>query len=110
MSTLTVRTGNAPGACLRIKHDGRELLDHEGGHVWAGTIEDWTTAAVCTSTGPSARFWRLVPAGDDAPELEIALSGLVVRGRFTIAEKINNAKRASESFALFQKRLDVLND
>ena len=102
MSTLTVRTGNAPGACLRIKHDGRELLDHEGGHVWAGTIEDWTSAAVCTSAGVRARFWRIVPSAD-APEAEIAFAGFFVRGRFTVKDKINHSHKAADAFVSFGK-------
>jgi len=104
MSTLTVRTGNKPGACLRIKHDGAELLDSDGGNTYTGTISGWDSAVVCTSAGESARFWRLSPAGPDVTENEIAFSGFFVRGRFTVTEKINHARRASEAFRSFLKK------
>lgn len=100
---LDVRIGNQPGACMRVKHTGAELLDREAGQIWTGTISHWSRVAICASSGVRARYWLLEPAEEGAPVDEIAFSGFYVRGRFRRVEVINNARRASETFSAFAR-------
>jgi len=100
---LEVRVGLLAGASLRLCGVDTSALERDSldTKAWAGQLREWESIGVLWSHGDKARFFRLVPGGEPA---EIANQGLFVRGRFTIAETDNNARRARARFAEHVKK------
>lgn len=105
-SDLEVRVGNKPGWSFRLKTLPTSAhLDHEAGHVWSGTVTDWTRVAVCVSHEGQVATWILEPATDERAAVEkIEWGGFYVRGRFRQVEFVNGQKRAALAFKAFEPR------
>ncbi len=101
---LEVRIGNAPGWSFRLKRPTGALLDHEAGHVWSGTITDWTSMAVCVSHEGQVATWSIEPAKAGNPLEEIAFGGFYVRGAFRKAMLAHGQKRSALAFKAFVPR------
>lgn len=94
---LHVVCGAAEGVGLKFWHDGEaERVDRDG-TVIEETVTGWSRAGVFTYVKgrASARFFELAPADD---EEVVQLGPLEVRGRFRIAQRVNNARKASAAF------------
>ena len=101
---LEVRMGSAAGESLRVKFAGAlEDQAHPLANTTTGVLTHWKRVAVMTTATrggeKSARLFVLEPGG---PESEVALGCFHVRGRFTIAEKINNPQKAAEAWRAFE--------
>jgi excisionase family DNA binding protein len=104
---LEIRMGSAPGESFRVKHPTHGNVFKEiaapAANVRAGELTNWKRVAVMTTATrgdtKSARLFVLEPGG---PENEVALGAFHVRGRFTVAEKINNPERAAAAWKAFE--------
>jgi excisionase family DNA binding protein len=99
---LRVVAGHVKGYSLKIKAPG-ELADVErvAEHTIAGTVARWARVAVFTGEHDKARLFILEPA-PDGEEQEFVHNAFSVRGRFRIADKINNARKAAEAWKAFE--------
>ena len=102
---LRLRMGSKPGASLRVKALGLEVVRKEGGIIDA-VVPSFREVAVATSGKAGSMMGKktnrcvvLVPADEDA---SIEWHEFFVRGRFSIADKVWNSRLASEFFRGFQ--------
>lgn len=105
---LVVRVGSASGVTMHVKHPSAELGPAPASLPPApakaktadGTISPWRRVAVYSAVNDKpGRLMVLEPAED---ENELALGPLFVRGKFAIAEKVNNARQAREVWEAFK--------
>ena len=102
---LRIRMGSKPGASLRVKALGLEVVRKEAGIIDA-VVPSFREVAVATSglSSPTApkktnRCVILVPSEEEA---RIEWNGLFVEGRFSIREKEWDSRFAREMFREFQ--------
>ncbi len=76
--------------------EGKTKID---ANTVGGRVPEWRRIAVLSGGKEKYRLFILEP-GDE--ENEIVFGEFSVRGRFKIAEKINNAREASEMFKAFR--------
>lgn len=97
---LDIRVGNAPGTSFRVKFpEARFELDSSDHHARTGVVENWKQVGVISGGAGRYRFFVLEPSDE---ENAIEFGEFYVRGRFTIAEKVNNARKAREGWDAFQ--------
>jgi excisionase family DNA binding protein len=97
---LEVVVGNDEGGSFRLRVIGGEVEETgRKGHRVSGIVRSFARAAVISGGKGAYRFFELEPA--DAEE-ELAVGAFSVRGRFTIARKENNARRANEEWKAFR--------
>lgn len=98
---LVICTGRDGEHTLRVKAPGDVLDASSDGELQSGRVAPWRRVLVrVTNKAAELRVFVLEPGPDEA---EIVRGQLHVRGRFRIAEKINNAQRAEAVW----KRADV---
>lgn len=89
---LRIFVGYLPDASLLIRHTGGQLPDGGSpGTTMETTLPKWRRVAVLTAGHNRLRMWVLEPG---PVEDEVEFHGLFVRGRFRVAEKINDSKAA----------------
>lgn len=96
---LKVRIGNHEGLSFRLKAPGglsRE--ERPEPHIVEAELLRWQRIAVIAGGEGKHRFFVLEPADE---ENELAVGTFYVRGKFSIAEKINNPRKAREAWDEF---------
>ncbi|MFN3200026.1 MAG: helix-turn-helix domain-containing protein [Bradymonadia bacterium] len=99
---LQVRLGNVKGLSFFVKNAAPDLANKraDGRHVHCGEIpEGWQRIAVKRAEGKKSTMFVLEPGPEEA---EIEWKGFYVRGRFTITQKINNAREISAAWKAFE--------
>lgn len=100
---LRVRMGNRPGASFRVKAPGLEVVSttklEGGGKVIEATVPRFARAAIAFSGKEMNRAFFLVPADE---ENSFTFDAFEIRGRYRVAEKINDAVKASKAFKAFE--------
>lgn len=96
--TIEAKVGSAPGLSLRIMSDP-PFVPEEQGECWIkgsaikGTLRNFVKAFAIMGRKQQYRFFVLEPSDE---ENELALGPLYIRGQFSIVEKINNSRKATE--------------
>lgn len=101
---LRIRMGNRPGQSFRVKAPGLHVTERrkEGdARIVDAEVPSFESAAIGFSGRELNRCFILAPA---ARIFRYELGPFYVEGRFKIAEKVNDAKRASERFKAFEPR------
>lgn len=97
---LLVRIGNKPGGSFRLK--APELVKtSQRGNVIDGFVPMFRRAAICFSGKQSNRMFVLEPDDEVDEPREFEIGGFFVHGRFRIARKVNDPRRAAEDFRAF---------
>lgn len=99
---LEVKLGNSAGMSFRVRYPASlGDLKRVDGNIHEGIIRDgWKRIAVIAhSDRLGTRFWALEAKG--VAQHELALGPFFIRGNFTEAPPINNAKRAEEAWEAF---------
>ena len=95
-----MRFGNKPGGSFRIK--APELIrTGQTGNVIDAVVPRFARVAVAFSGKQQNRLFVIEPDAPDAEPSEFEIGGFFIRGRFRIARKVNNPRRASEEFRAF---------
>ena len=88
--------GHAAGVSLKVKHPGAlRAKERVQENVISGKVASWKRVVVLSRLEDKTRLFVLEPASG---EEKIELGPFFVRGRFRIAEKVNNAERAAEAW------------
>lgn len=92
---LELVLGHTKGASLKVRGaEDVETIERVSGNIVRGRLNRWKRVIVMTTGDAGKRRAFVLEPGAD--ENEITHGPFKVRGRFTIAEKINSAKRADE--------------
>lgn len=97
---LEIRMGvEGSGDTLKIKYPAG-VVEKEAGHIHTGNVPaGWRRVGVLTTSGPTTRFFALLP-GDEIATLELA--GFYVRGRFQRAATENSSAKARVAWKAFK--------
>jgi excisionase family DNA binding protein len=97
---LDICMGHRAGETMKARYPGT-LQDERRieGNIVAGRVMRWKRAAVLTGAGASARMFVLEPADETS---EVKFGPFYVRGKFRVAQKINNAQKARETWRTFE--------
>lgn len=100
---LRVRMGNSPGESLMFKAIGpnsRITTTRVAPRIVEGSVPSFTRAAIKFGGKTGQRMFVLEPSDD---ENEFALGQFFIRGRYRVAEKINNSAEAAERWLTFAR-------
>lgn len=98
--TLAICIGHTEGKKLSIRAPTELTLERVEGNVQQGEVPNgWQTVGVLSGGDGKDRFWLLEPAS--SPN-EIVWGPFFVRGRFRVAEKVNNAEKARATWKDFK--------
>lgn len=94
---LRIKMGNKPGRSFRVKVAGLEVLEKKklpgGGKLIEAVVPRFERAAVAFSGKSMNRMFLLEPAEE---ENSFEFDGFEIRGRYRVAEKINQPEVAAE--------------
>lgn len=100
---LSVRMGNKPGASFRVKAPELEVVSEQklegGGKMIDAVVPKFARVAIVFSGKSSNRMFVLEPS-DEGDAFEF--NGFEVRGKYRVAEKINDPEEASKRFRAFR--------
>lgn len=99
---LFIRTGHSPEGVFKVKHPGelqaRTKVDHD---AVEGYLDTWQRVGVLVGSGPTARFYELVP-GEGAGETLSGAGGFFLRGAFKVARTVESARQSRLAWSAFE--------
>lgn len=100
---LRIRFGNRPGASFRVKAPGLDVLEvtkvEGGGKLMDAIVPAFERAAIAFGGARVHRMFVLEPA--DEPN-RFQFEGFEVRGRYRVAEKVNDPEESSKRYKAFK--------
>lgn len=105
-SSIDVRFGHEKGARLQLSIDHKMRFDgvqKVARSINEATIDQWSSAAILTSSGKSSRrFFLIKPGGDE--EINITHGSLHVRGYYTIEERVYDSEDAYAAWLAYTQQ------